>query len=84
MIAALAAVERLDLAANRHQPRAKFVPAPINRGLISAGRFELNECPDGLAQPAAASLTPVQEIWRSCRRHESLIISGCAMLPCSW
>jgi hypothetical protein len=49
VIAALAAVDALDLAAKRLQPRAKFLPAPIDCGLVSAGRFELNECPDGLA-----------------------------------
>jgi hypothetical protein len=37
VIAALAAVDPLDLAAKRLQPRAKFLPALIDCGLVSAG-----------------------------------------------
>ena len=45
---------RSTRAAKRLEPRAEFRAAPIDGGLVGAGRFELDERLDGLAQPGRA------------------------------
>jgi hypothetical protein len=62
VISAGAAVDTGHLAADRFEARPQFSAAPVNGGLVGAGRLETNEDLDGLAQPGASRFAPGDEI----------------------
>ena len=62
VVAAGTAVEPADRAADRFEAPRQLRAAPIDGGLVGAGRFESDQRLDDVAHPGGTRLAPGQEI----------------------
>ena len=74
VVAAAAAVQALDRAAERRQAARELVAAAIDRGLVRARRLERDELS---TVSRAHAVSAAHHAWRSSDIVERLIISGC-------